>query len=104
MSTIGKLWICGATPDWKAMHAGARARVALPTYPFERQRFWIDPEPVRDAVTSGADGTIAREVPLASSGPDADLPVETGNTPRLELVIRRQLAVMAEQIEALSSK
>jgi acyl transferase domain-containing protein len=35
----------GATVDWYAVHGGARrCRVPLPTYPFERQRYWIDPD------------------------------------------------------------
>ena len=104
MTTIGRLWICGVTPDWKAMQVGARARVALPTYPFERQRFWIEPEPVGDAITSRANGPITHEAVLGNAGADADSPDETGSTQELELVIRRQLAVMAEQIEALRSK
>ncbi|HEU4728310.1 MAG TPA: type I polyketide synthase, partial [Kofleriaceae bacterium] len=40
---IGALWSAGAAVDWAAYHAGeARRRVRLPTYPFQRQRYWID--------------------------------------------------------------
>ncbi len=40
------LWRLGANVDWRAAHAAEpRHRVALPTYPFERQRFWIDTAP-----------------------------------------------------------
>ena len=46
LSALGRLWVNGATVDWKAYFAGERRRrVGLPTYPFERQRFWVDPEP-----------------------------------------------------------
>ena len=32
--------------DWPALHAGARRlRVALPTYPFQRERYWVEPSP-----------------------------------------------------------
>lgn len=42
----GRLWLAGVEPDWAALHAGRSARrVALPTYPFERQRLWLDPAP-----------------------------------------------------------
>ncbi|GAA4552142.1 SDR family NAD(P)-dependent oxidoreductase [Amycolatopsis samaneae] len=42
----GRLWLSGADPDWAAVHAdGRRRRVALPTYPFERRRVWLDPAP-----------------------------------------------------------
>lgn len=45
LAALGKLWVAGLTPDWAAFQAGARLRVALPTYPFERKRFWIEPTP-----------------------------------------------------------
>ncbi len=44
LSALGRLWQLGNEPDWTAVHQGRRRqRVSLPTYPFERKRFWIDP-------------------------------------------------------------
>ena len=44
VSTLGSLWTAGANPDWMAFHAGfSRRRVLLPTYPFERKRYWVEP-------------------------------------------------------------
>ncbi len=43
LSMLGNLWLAGVDVDWKRYHAGeTRRRVPLPTYPFERQRYWID--------------------------------------------------------------
>ncbi|HEV2862457.1 MAG TPA: SDR family NAD(P)-dependent oxidoreductase [Pyrinomonadaceae bacterium] len=43
LETLGQLWASGAAVDWKAFYSGQRRRrVPLPTYPFERQRYWID--------------------------------------------------------------
>jgi acyl transferase domain-containing protein len=43
LNTLGKLWLAGVEPGWTALHAGEqRYRIPLPTYPFERQRFWLD--------------------------------------------------------------
>ena len=54
--TLAQLWVRGVEADFAAIHAGERrARVALPTYPFERERYWIDPAPV------AADRTVAEE-------------------------------------------
>ena len=39
---LGSLWLGGVDPDWKGYHGEGRIRVSLPTYPFERQRFWLD--------------------------------------------------------------
>ncbi|HEY0602498.1 MAG TPA: amino acid adenylation domain-containing protein [Herpetosiphonaceae bacterium] len=44
LSTLGQLWLVGAPVDWQRLYAGERRRrVVLPTYPFERQRYWIEP-------------------------------------------------------------
>lgn len=41
LTTLGKLWLAGVKIDWRKVHSNeSRRRVALPTYPFERQRFW----------------------------------------------------------------
>ena len=54
LGVLGKLWGAGAKIDWKAFHAGERRlRVPLPTYPFEHQRYWIEPGvPVHTASAS----------------------------------------------------
>ncbi|MEM7353001.1 MAG: type I polyketide synthase, partial [Acidobacteriota bacterium] len=40
---LGRLWLAGQTIDWEGVHGpGHPRRVSLPTYPFERQRFWIE--------------------------------------------------------------
>jgi acyl transferase domain-containing protein/acyl carrier protein len=45
---LGAIWTAGAAVDWTAYQAGApRQRVPLPTYPFERRRFWIGGIPVQ---------------------------------------------------------
>ncbi|CCE09372.1 Amino acid adenylation domain protein [Bradyrhizobium sp. STM 3843] len=42
LSAMGKLWVAGEKPDWTAFHAGERRhRMSLPTYPFERKRYWL---------------------------------------------------------------
>ncbi len=44
LTSLGRLWLAGTMPDWAAFYADeVRYRVPLPTYPFERQRYWIDP-------------------------------------------------------------
>jgi phthiocerol/phenolphthiocerol synthesis type-I polyketide synthase E len=44
LSGLGKLWAAGAEVRWQAVH-GRRRRLPLPTYPFERKRYWIEPNP-----------------------------------------------------------
>ncbi|HEX6292109.1 MAG TPA: SDR family NAD(P)-dependent oxidoreductase, partial [Herpetosiphonaceae bacterium] len=48
LTTLGKLWQLGVTIDWPGFYADeTRYRLSLPTYPFERRRFWIEPGGVR---------------------------------------------------------
>jgi acyl transferase domain-containing protein len=55
LNTVGKLWASGVAIDWKSFHKDERrSRVSLPTYPFERQRYWIEPA---ISMTSGAVGS-----------------------------------------------
>lgn len=43
LRTLGRLWLAGAEVDWAGFHAHERRRrVPLPTYPFERQTYWIE--------------------------------------------------------------
>lgn len=45
LETIGKLWLAGARIDWQAFYAvEKRQRLSLPTYPFERRRYWVEPQ------------------------------------------------------------
>ena len=69
LETLGKAWLCGVTPNWKNFYANEqRHRVPLPTYPFERQRFWAVKDE-RDAL----------HVPSSSPEPEAVSPAEEEN-------------------------
>jgi phthiocerol/phenolphthiocerol synthesis type-I polyketide synthase E len=40
---LGRLWLAGVEPDWRAYRSGERRRrLQLPTYPWEKQRYWVD--------------------------------------------------------------
>ncbi|MBE8998847.1 acyltransferase domain-containing protein [Nostoc sp. LEGE 12447] len=43
-TTLGQLWLAGVNIDWFGFYSHQEHyRLPLPTYPFERQRYWIDP-------------------------------------------------------------
>ncbi|HSS78378.1 MAG TPA: amino acid adenylation domain-containing protein, partial [Thermoanaerobaculia bacterium] len=50
LQAVARFWLAGGEVDWAGFWAGERRRrLALPTYPFERRRYWVDPLP-KDAV------------------------------------------------------
>jgi acyl transferase domain-containing protein len=64
---LGRLWQAGVTLDWEGFHPGERRRrVALPTYPFERQRYWVEPTTSPAALLDAA--------PQAPAHPEAPAP------------------------------
>ncbi|MDQ7808728.1 SDR family NAD(P)-dependent oxidoreductase [Amycolatopsis sp. A133] len=67
---LARLWLLGADFDWSAYHGRGTAtpvyrgtapgRVPLPTYPFQRQRYWIEAAPVSGAtrIETPAEGPL----------------------------------------------
>jgi acyl transferase domain-containing protein len=50
LGTLGRLFVAGIAPDWKALDAPhSRRRIDVPTYPFERQRYWFPSGEVKTA-------------------------------------------------------
>ncbi|MCP5105851.1 MAG: acyltransferase domain-containing protein, partial [bacterium] len=43
LKTLGQVWVAGVLPDWVSFYGNEnRRRIPLPTYPFERKRYWPD--------------------------------------------------------------
>lgn len=62
LQAVSRLWAQGVEPDWSSMApAGERRRIPLPTYPFDRKRFWPEifqrdaaqPEAARNGTAHG---------------------------------------------------
>ncbi|MEV7775551.1 SDR family NAD(P)-dependent oxidoreductase, partial [Kitasatospora sp. NPDC086791] len=70
------LWIQGVTVDWDALYDGdAPARIGLPTYPFARDRYWIDTTRTTAAMAAGRTAAAeAPAVPAATVLPATVLP------------------------------
>jgi len=53
---LGQLWLAGVDIDWNVVYGQGRfQRIALPTYPFEKQNFWIEPETRQQVPTAPAE-------------------------------------------------
>lgn len=65
-ATVARIWLLGAVPDWQVYYgAEERGRRPLPTYPFNRQRHWLE-RVVRGSATTTA-------VRTSAAAPDLDV-------------------------------
>jgi amino acid adenylation domain-containing protein len=55
LEAAGRLWLEGVTPNWAELYNTRPRRVPLPTYPFERKRFWIDLPSANDSLPDADD-------------------------------------------------
>jgi phthiocerol/phenolphthiocerol synthesis type-I polyketide synthase E len=58
---LGTIWRAGVALNWRSLHRNqTRRRVPLPTYPFQRERYWVEPNRSRDQ-KSLADTHVGRQ-------------------------------------------
>jgi amino acid adenylation domain-containing protein len=58
LGAVARLWLAGGDFDWEAFGASEqRRRLSLPTYPFERQRYWVDPLPQQQGASRSTPGS-----------------------------------------------
>jgi amino acid adenylation domain-containing protein len=122
LAALGEIWTCGVSPDWSVVRVGEnRRRVPLPTYPFERQRHWVDPLEVVSApgqeltppsratapaiVESAAiqlqSAAVAVEPPFQSPISQPTMPSPTSSAPSRRERLAESLRETLEQISGL---
>ena len=68
LASVGRLWLAGAALDWRGFYENERRqRMVLPTYPFERKRYWPA-------------SPVTAPVPIALVSAEASVPVESNET------------------------
>jgi len=77
VAALGEAWLAGVDIDWERFRAGERRRrVVLPTYSFERDRYWLEA-----AVPPAAPAGAERRVTAPSSW--SPVPAQETRTPAL---------------------
>ena len=97
LQSIGKAWVAGASIRWNALQEEKKRRkLSLPTYPFVRQRYWIDPVPTQAPVVTAA----SRPKELQ---PSKKPPVTSNGSRKSDInsIVERQLQMLAQQLSIL---
>ncbi|BAY15299.1 beta-ketoacyl synthase [Anabaenopsis circularis NIES-21] len=96
LNTLGQLWLAGVPINWSKFYAHQQChRIPLPTYPFERQRYWIEPS------KSLNKETLCEKLEYNST----NIPVSPQEPElldkSLEQLISQQIEIMSQQLELL---
>ena len=55
LQALGQIWMLGGSVDWQGFHAHEKLRrIPLPTYPFERQPYWMEKLKPIEASSAGS--------------------------------------------------
>ncbi len=103
LNAAAQLWLAGVSIDLGALHGGSpRLRVPLPTYPFERQRYWIAAQGATASPHANGSSATSETNELEALGHGADV-TDTGApaSSELEALIEEQLRIMGQQIDTL---
>ncbi|UKP00584.1 type I polyketide synthase [Nostoc sp. UHCC 0870] len=64
--TLGQLWLRGVTVNWSEFYTEQqRRRLPLPTYPFERQRYWVERDTLPET-TSTTSKTLQKQEEISN--------------------------------------
>ncbi|HLN60553.1 MAG TPA: acyltransferase domain-containing protein, partial [Symbiobacteriaceae bacterium] len=75
LGAVGRLWLAGAPFDGRVLYAGEkRRRLPLPTYPFQRKRYWVDRRRWQTGVTDSPDEAAQEAAPALEGAPVYDRP------------------------------
>jgi len=80
--TCGRLWMSGVRIDWRNFYANERRqRVELPSYPFERKRYWPQPPTGKSQAASVALAPVDAPALLRPTEEPAPLSPQPGEQP-----------------------
>nr|WP_293110877.1 phosphopantetheine-binding protein [Okeania sp. SIO2F4] len=92
LSSLSELYVKGARIDWSGFDgAYQRQKVTLPTYPFQRQRYWIESEE-----SQLSESTVAQIADTATETLTQQL-AETGNLSESELELVPKILELLKQ-------
>ena len=100
LEMVGSLWTAGGHIDWSAYHgAESRHRISLPTYPFERKRFW----PSARALTLPLAARQIASTPMITVSTATAMPLQPASqAPPIGTRAERLVLELRDQIQRIS--
>ena len=100
LDSLGRLYTAGGDIDWRGFDRDYRRRpLAMPTYPFERRRFWIDTTPASPRHSVERAGRpihplLGHRLESASRDLQFEAEIATATTPYLADHVKKGTAIM----------
>ncbi|MDD5034785.1 MAG: amino acid adenylation domain-containing protein, partial [Methylococcaceae bacterium] len=89
LQSLAQLYMHGVPIDWGAFDRPyPRNRLHLPTYPFQRQRYWL----------------AKQEIPMTAPSPSVNAPAPVASESRIELIRARLKAILANLLQTSAEK
>jgi acyl transferase domain-containing protein len=99
LTAAGRLWMAGVPISWQGMSAGQqRGKVRLPTYPFQRQRFLVQPLDGVSHPTAAAFGASAWNALELATLPEATGAGESAVDDDAETEVERTLKAIFKRV------
>jgi acyl transferase domain-containing protein len=93
LEALSQLWVNGVAVDWRGYEGeGVRRPVALPTYPFQRRRYWVE---------AAAAGANRRRRTGETAGTNTMRLIEEGHTQQLAQALEAETEFSSEEAAAL---
>lgn len=99
LSAVGDLWKLGVVIDWsRHFDADHRAKLHLPTYPFERKSYWID----RSETAPAIEPTATTPPPVINGPLPSPLPTPVMPSPNRLPEIESKLRTLVHELSGVS--
>jgi acyl transferase domain-containing protein/acyl carrier protein len=97
LNTSGSLWLAGVRLNWSNLYGHEQPRrVTLPTYPFERKRYWIE---------SAKRATRTQQLPTVTvERPDAYIQNGAARREIVQQIVAQQLQISTRQLDLMSQQ
>ncbi len=113
LTAMGRLWLAGVEIDWNQYYENERRlRVSLPTYPFERQRFWLKASKPITSAAAAVSQTIQKNpdiahwfyVPIWKQSPIPRASWNSFQSDKIWLILKDQTGLGNQIVQQLKDK